>query len=177
MAGPSPTPADDGAGAQPEAVYQLIRRTAEANSALVRGDLKTYLERIRLADDFTLMQPFGGPVNRGFDPSPEHLAALACFFQAGGFNQELVQARASNDLVVLVLIERLHGRIGGLPAQDWSLRVTLVFAREADEWQLVHRHADPLVDRISAELAAALARGSAVSTPDASLDTLATVPA
>jgi ketosteroid isomerase-like protein len=66
---------------------------------------------------------------------------------------------ASGDLVVLVMIERQHGEVGGLPDQEWSLRVTQVYRREGSEWQLVHRHADPLVHRISLEQAATLARG------------------
>ena len=70
-----------------------------------------------------------------------------------------MQARASSDLVVLVLIERQYGEVGGLPDQEWALRVTMVYARESGRWQLVHRHADPLVDRITLEEAAALARG------------------
>jgi ketosteroid isomerase-like protein len=58
-----------------------------------------------------------------------------------------------------VTIERVRAEVGGLPEQDWSLRVTQVFRRERAEWQLVHRHADPLVNGISLEQAAALARG------------------
>jgi ketosteroid isomerase-like protein len=60
---------------------------------------------------------------------------------------------------VLVVIERQHGEVGGLPDQDLSLRVTLVFRRDGSEWRQVHRHADPLVHDISLEQLAALARG------------------
>lgn len=38
-------------------------------------------------------------------------------------------------------------------------RVTLVFRRAGDRWQLVHRHADPLVRQIPFEHCAQLARG------------------
>jgi ketosteroid isomerase-like protein len=62
-------------------------------------------------------------------------------------------------MVVLAVIERQHGQVGGLPEQDWSLRVTLVYRRDESEWRLVHRHADPLVHGISLEQLAALARG------------------
>jgi ketosteroid isomerase-like protein len=68
---------------------------------------------------------------------------------------------ASSDFAVLVGIERQQGAIGGLPAQDWPLRVTLVFRREESGWRLVHRHADALVHPISMELLSRLARGSA----------------
>ena len=37
---------------------------------------------------------------------------------------ELEQQYASGDLAVLVGVERQHGAVGGLPDQDWSLRVT-----------------------------------------------------
>jgi ketosteroid isomerase-like protein len=53
----------------------------------------------------------------------------------------------------------VRGEVGGLPEQDWALRVTQVYRREEREWRLVHRHADPLLKRISVEQAAALARG------------------
>ena len=80
-------------------------------------------------------------------------------FRGGEADLELVQSHASGDMAVLVAIERQHGEVGGMPDQDWSLRVTLVFRREGPGWRLVHRHADPLVHAISMEHMAALARG------------------
>jgi ketosteroid isomerase-like protein len=80
-------------------------------------------------------------------------------FQGGEADLELVETYASGDMAVLVAIERQHGEVGGMPDQDWSLRVTLVFRHEGSEWRLVHRHADPLVHAISMEHMAALARG------------------
>ena len=106
------------------------------------------------------MDPFGGEPKRGFDASDEALAAMERFFQGGEAKLELVQSYTSRDMVVLVAVERQHGNIGGLPDQDWSLRVTLVFRREGSEWQLVHRHADPLDHGISMEQLAAIARGA-----------------
>ncbi|HXV84221.1 MAG TPA: nuclear transport factor 2 family protein [Candidatus Binatia bacterium] len=81
------------------------------------------------------------------------------FFKSGTFDQEVVATYATGDLVVLVTIEQVRAQVGGLPEQDWSLRVTQVFRREEAEWQLVHRHADPLANGISLEQAVALARG------------------
>ena len=49
-------------------------------------------------------------------------------------------------------------RSAASPAQDWSLRVTLVYRREPSGWRLVHRHADPLAPGIALEEAAQLAR-------------------
>jgi len=57
------------------------------------------------------------------------------------------------------MIERQHGLVGGLPDQEWDLRVTQVYRREDSEWLLVHRHADPLVEPIGLERAAEIARG------------------
>src|SRR5215204_4481621 len=107
----------------------------------------------------TLMDPFGGEPTRGFDASSESLEALERFFQGGEAELELVESYTSGDLVVLVVIERQHGQVGGLAEQDLSLRVTWVFRREGSEWRQVHRHADPLVHGISLEQLAALARG------------------
>ena len=138
----------------------LVERTAEAASALIRGDVRRYLTLIRHADDYTLMAPSGGEPRRGFDDSDQAVDALAEYFRGGGeADLEVFESYRSGDLVVLVAIERQHGEVGGLPDQDWSLRVTLVFRREGTGWRLAHRHADPLVREIGIERAFSVARG------------------
>lgn len=142
-------------------VAELIQRSAESNAALMRGDIDRYLALITLTNDFTLMSPFGGTPTRGSDISSERWEAMGRFFRNGTFEQEVVQSYGSADMVVLAIIERARVEVGGLPAQDWPLRVTLVYRREGAEWRLAHRHADPLVTGVSLEQAAALARGEA----------------
>jgi ketosteroid isomerase-like protein len=142
-----------------EEVAELVRRSAEGASTSMRGDIRRSLTLIPHSDDLRLMAPIGGEPTRGFDASPEALEATARYFQNGEAELELVQSYASGDLLVLVVIERQHGEVGGLPDQDWSLRVALVYRHEGFEWRLVHRHADPLVHGIGLEQAAALARG------------------
>jgi ketosteroid isomerase-like protein len=139
-------------------VAELIRSTAEAAAAYIQGDIHRYLALIKHADDYTLMPPYGGEPKRGFD-TKEALESTPKMFRGGGADLELVESYASGDMAVLVAIERQHGEVGGMPDQDWSLRVTLVFRREGPEWQLVHRHADPLVHAMTMEHMAALARG------------------
>jgi ketosteroid isomerase-like protein len=137
----------------------LIRRAADATSALIRGDIRTYLTLIKHADDYTLMDPFGGEPTHGFVASHERIQGMERFFQGGEAETDVVASYTSGNLVVLVVIERQHGQVGGLPDQDLSLRVTWVFRRNEGEWWLVHRHADPLVHPISLDHVAALARG------------------
>jgi SnoaL-like domain len=139
-------------------VAQLVKRAAEKNAAFMRGDMDCWLSLVHIAPDFTLMQPFGGPASHGFNASPERLAELARFFKNGETSLEVAQTYASDRLVVLVMIERQQGEVGGLPNQNWSLRVTEVYRNDGPEWRLVHRHADPLVHRITLQQAATLAR-------------------
>ncbi len=142
-----------------EEFAELVRCTEEATSAFMRGDVRGYLALTPHADDYTLMAPFGGETIRGFDTSNERLDSTARYFRGGEAELELVQSYAAGGIVVLVAVERQHGDVGGLPDQDWSLRVTLVYRRDGSEWRLVHRHADPLVHGIGLEHAAAIARG------------------
>ena len=92
-----------GGAAADQDVAALERRSADANKALVRGDIDGYLALIEHAKDYTLMNPFGGTPTRGFVDSPERRAGIAKFFKSGTLDQEVVATYASGDLVVLVV--------------------------------------------------------------------------
>ncbi|WP_407159172.1 nuclear transport factor 2 family protein [Bradyrhizobium sp. STM 3557] len=152
-----------GLAAAGDEVTQLIKRAAEKNAAFMRGDMDRWFSLVHIAPDFTLMQPFGGPASHGFDASPHRLAELARFFKNGETSLEVAQTYASDRFIILVMVERQQAEVGGLPNQDWSLRVTEVYHNDGSDWQLVHRHADPLVRRIALQQAATLARGGRVN--------------
>jgi ketosteroid isomerase-like protein len=141
------------------AVAERIQVAAEKNAAFMRGNMDRWVALANIAPGFTLMQPFGGPASHGFDASPGRLAQLASYFRNGETALEVIQTIEADGLIVIVMIERQHAEVGGLPRQDWSLRVTEVYRKDGGTWRLAHRHADPLVQKISLHRAAALARG------------------
>ena len=142
-----------------EDLADLVRRMGEAADAYMHGDLQGYVAQFDHGEDYTLMPPYGGQTRRGFEYTQEAAASTRSFFASGEARLDVEQTYVSGDLVVLVAVERQHGEVGGLPDQDMSLRVTLVFRRAGERWQLVHRHADPLVRQIPFEHLAELARG------------------
>ncbi len=142
-------------------VAHLIERARTANDAFIGGDMRNWYALVSpIGRDFTLMSPFGGAPSRGFDGSEAHLDAMASRFTGGAARFELVESYATADMVVLAFIERQQARVGALPEQDWSLRVTQVWMRRAGHWELVHRHADPLTYARSMSQTALIARGS-----------------
>lgn len=140
----------------------LAARAGEQANLFMKGDMQRWLKVARLARDFTLFQPFGGSASHGFDASAERLATLSRNFRNGSATVEILKSYATRDMAVLVMIEHQHGEVHGLPDQDWSLRVTQVYRRHGEAWQLVHRHADPLVRSQGLEATAALARGEPI---------------
>ena len=105
------------------------------------------------------MSPFGAWTVGGLDASPAQLADMAAYFTQASTALEVISSHATPDMIVLAVVERQRGVVGGRPAQDWSLRVTLVFCRDGAMWRLVHRHADPLVGRITLGQLSLMARG------------------
>ncbi|MBE1529105.1 ketosteroid isomerase-like protein [Sphingopyxis sp. OAS728] len=140
-------------------VAALVARATTAHERLMRGDIIGYRQAIDVTPDFVLMDPFGGRPT-GAPKSEAHWNRIGRFFREGtAASFDLVGAYRSTDLIVLVANERAHVAVGSLDAQEWFLRVTLVFRRDDGAWRLAHRHADPLVRGIGVEEAARLTLG------------------
>jgi ketosteroid isomerase-like protein len=138
-----------------EDLTAFVARAEEAADAWVRGDLHRYLDLVHHARGFTLLAPTGGPVTRHDDRTAE-LRGWDSVFADGEATFEHVATHAWGDTIVLVVVERQHGRIGDRPDQDLSARVTHVYRRVDADWLLVHRHADPLVRTLSPDALTAL---------------------
>lgn len=146
-------------------IQSVAARAAAAHAHLMRGDIAAYRRAIETAPDFTLMDPFGGPPT-GEPKSDAHWARVGRFFRDGRDARfDLIAAYPSRDMIVLVANEYAHVAVGSLPAQDWTLRVTLVFRRDDGRWRLAHRHADPLAPGVSLQEAARITLGQRATTP------------
>jgi ketosteroid isomerase-like protein len=140
-----------------ENLDDFVRRAEEAADAWVRGDLDRYLDLVHHARGFTLLAPDGGPTTRHEDRTGE-LSTWTSTFADGEATFEHVATHAWGDTIVLSMIERQHGRVSGYPDQNLSVRVTHVYRRDGSDWLLVHRHADPLVAKLTLEELGALLR-------------------
>ena len=95
-----------------------------------------FLELTPIAQDLTLMKPTGGPAER-YDDREKEIRASADYFNGGEARLESVETHVWGDTVVIAMVERQHGKVGGLPEQDWSLRVTHVYRHDGSDWLLV----------------------------------------
>jgi ketosteroid isomerase-like protein len=102
-------------------------------------------------DDVTLGNPFGG-FRRGWEAVIEQVERAASYYTDGGTTGfETIAESVTPEWAYTVEIERFRTKVGGRPDMtDLALRVTCVYRREEDGWKLVHRHADPRVERQAA---------------------------
>ena len=130
-------------------VRELFERTAAAQRAWVVGDASGY-EELFSPDQLTIFGPFGGPAVVGQTVGAAQ--RVASLFSNGTAELELVDAIAGDDIVCLVLVERCEADFEGIDGRRrWDLRTTQVYRRTNDGWRVVHRHAEPLLDRRNLE--------------------------
>ena len=117
-------------------IDEILARTDTAGKAWMRGEWSEYRDFIAHDPDVSIFGPFGGPATEGWDAWNAGSQIVIKHFQNGSTTSRLIQSYASDDMVVLVLVEEGRGDIGGL-RQDWALRVTQVYQRRDGAWKVV----------------------------------------
>jgi ketosteroid isomerase-like protein len=130
----------------------LLDEARRALDSIAKGDPDGYKALYSDADDITLGNPFGG-FGRGKEAVHEQLERAASYYRDGQTTAfETVMQSVGPELAYTVEIERFQAKVSGQDqASDLALRVTCVYRREAQGWKLLHRHADPRVDRQTPE--------------------------
>jgi ketosteroid isomerase-like protein len=143
---------------KPSATVQKLLEEARVGGQAWMNGKADYAEMMSHTADFTIAGPFGGPAIHGWTEQTRNAQAqVASWFKGGKTEIELVSSHESGDLIVLVMTERGEVKFDGYDKpQPWSLRSTQVYRREGGAWKIVHRHADPLVERRTLSEAIAL---------------------
>jgi len=80
-----------------DGIAEVIALAAEKNAAFIRGDMERWSKLVRIAPDFTLIQPFGGPASHGFDASAQRLAEMSRYFARARPSWKIAQAVSSGE--------------------------------------------------------------------------------
>ena len=100
-------------------------------------------------DDATIMGAFGGYERGWKDVGPRYDWAAAQYRERKAVvKTEYLNVWVSGDMAFTVAVERQEeARAGGQSPLRRELRATQVFRREGGSWRLLHRHADPLMEK------------------------------
>ncbi len=127
----------------------FLPRFEAATSHFVNADPTPLMAYASQRDDATIMGGWGAYEQGWNQVGARYEWAAARFRESGATVQvEYLSSAVGGDLAYTVAIERSEALVAG---QDkpvpMALRVTHVFRKEDGEWKLVHRHADPLINK------------------------------
>jgi len=176
-------------GADDSRLQAFLPQWEKAQSRFINGDATLWKQNASHRDDATILGGFGG-YEKGWNEVGQRYDWASSHFQESGATEkfEYLNTGVSGDLAFTVGIEHQEGvqMVDQEKPAPRALRVTQIFRREDGVWKLLHRHADPLIEkkggraaelqrtgddpqRIPAELHEAIrARDEAVAKKDAS---------
>ena len=98
-------------------------------------------------DEVSICGAFGG-VESGSEKVAARLDWASSQFSEGTRSRGEIKSVVGADFAYIVQTELIRFRASGRTERvTLELRVTMVFRREADEWRIVHRHADSKTSR------------------------------
>ena len=134
-------------------LQKTIVQYRSAQKEFVKGNPQPLKDICSHADDVTIMGGWGG-FEKGWAAQVEKRYDWASARFASGEDErriENVSLVVTPQLAYSVDIEQSKVRLANTQeVRLLALRVTTIFRLEDGEWKIVHRHADPLVDKQAA---------------------------
>jgi ketosteroid isomerase-like protein len=123
----------------------------KAQSRFINGDPTLWKQHASHRHDVTILGGFGGYGEKGWNAVGARYDWASSQYKGGGATMkvEYLNIGVSGDLGFTVAIERQEGaRVGDQqnPTRR-ALRATQIFRKEGGAWKLLHRHADPLIEK------------------------------
>jgi pimeloyl-ACP methyl ester carboxylesterase len=122
----------------------------KAQNLFINGDPTLWKRHCSRRDDTTILGGFGGFGEKGWAAVGARYDWASSQYKSGGATMkvEYISVTAGDGLAYTVGIERqTEARVGSAGPVSRALRVTQIFRKEDGAWKLVHRHADPLVEK------------------------------
>jgi ketosteroid isomerase-like protein len=121
-----------------------VAQSHRALTAILNGDPKGYEALFADREDITLGNPFG-PFASGRAAVVKTLAGAAAKYREGSASVNLVAKYADDKLACVVEVENDRAKVGTSDVfAEFHVRVTSLYEKIGGDWQLVHRHADPI---------------------------------
>ena len=119
-----------------------------ADAEFGAGRADAYQDLYSHSDDVTIFGVFGGH-EQGWTAVGPRLVWAATQFKRSGSDLErtVIASSFGSHIGYMVTLERSTATTIAGTTEMGSLRVTHVFRLENDQWKIVHRHADPLLDK------------------------------
>jgi ketosteroid isomerase-like protein len=137
------------AGAQDRAGFDaFFDRVTRAETELFRGRAEPLKALWSHTSDVTLFGVSGGRGAHGWDQVGERLDWASTQYSGGSLTVERIASYVAGDLGYVAHRERVRFKVPG-QARDsiLEIRATWIFRRVRNEWRIVHRQADPLMNR------------------------------
>jgi ketosteroid isomerase-like protein len=127
----------------------FLLRFEDSISRFINGDPNPWKDHASKLDDVTVMGAWGDYEKGWQQADPRYNWAAARFRDSGAkVAVEYISSGVSGDLAYSIAIERSTVRLVGIDeTKPLALRVTHLFRKENGEWKMIHRHADPLMEK------------------------------
>lgn len=128
----------------------FLAKWEECITHFINGDPSLWKQNSSQTDDATIFGAFGGYGEKGWkDVGARYDWASSQYKPSGAkINVQYLGVIVGSELAYTVSIERSEALLGDMKkTAPRVLRATQIFRKEDGEWKLLHRHADPLIEK------------------------------